>query len=117
MAKSLKEIIKGDFRFSIYEEETQKWLKKIPPLRKRTSENENVAFEDLERFVIKLIQKYGHKFQFISLTILPDEIPWYAASILDGETNERLETVYGITIYEIYAKVALFLYAHTRKEK
>ena len=116
MAKKLAEVIDGDFRYQDYETETQKWLLKIEALRKRTPEGEQVKFEDIENLVIKLQKKYGHTMQWIRLTLIDGEVPWYSVSIIDGYTKEWIKTVYGLTMYELYSKVALFLYAYTRKE-
>ena len=116
MAKKLSEVIGGNFQYDDYEEETQKWLLKIEPLRKRTPEGEKVKLEDIEQLIIKLQKKYGHTMQWISLTMIDKEIPWYSVSIRDGNTKEWAKTLYGLTIYELYCKVALFLFAYTRKE-
>lgn len=116
MAKRLIEVVEGDFRYSDFEEETQKWLLRIEPLRKRTPEGKKVKFEDLEQLIIKLQKKYGHTMQWINLTIINEEIPWYSVSIRDGNTKEWVKTVYGLTMYELYCKVALFLFAYTRNE-
>ena len=116
MAKSIKEVIESDFRFGNNESETQSWLLKIDAIRKRTKENERVKLEDIETLIIKLQKKYGHTMQWIRLTMLDGERPWYSVSIRDGQTKDCVKTIYGMTIYELYAKVALFLYAYTRKE-
>lgn len=117
MAKKLIDVIDGDFRYEDYEEETQKWLLRLEPLRKRTPEGEKVKLEHLEQLIVKLEIKYGHKMQWITLTIIQEEIPWYSVSIRDGNTKEWVKTLYGLTIYELYCKVALFLFAYTRNEE
>lgn len=115
MAKKLLEVISGDFRYQDYEEEAQRWLLKISALSKRTPEGEKVKFEDIEQLIIKLQSKYGNTMQWISLTMLDGEIPWYSVSIKDGQTKAWVKTIYGLTMYELYAKVALFLFAYSRK--
>lgn len=116
MAKKLKEVIDGDFRYDEFESETQKWLLKIDALRKRTPEGQKVKLEDIEQLIIRLQNKYGHKMQWISLTMLEGERPWYSVCIIDAHTKNWVKSLYGMTIYELYAKVALFLFAYTRKE-
>lgn len=116
MAKSIKGIIEGDFRLGNTESEAQSWLLKIDVLKKRTKEGEKVKLEDIETLIIKLQKKYGHTMQWITLTMLDGERPWYSVSIRNGQTKDYVKTLYGITIYELYVKVALFLYAYTRKE-
>lgn len=115
MAK-LIDVIEGDFRYKDSEVEAQKWLLRIEALSKRTPEGEKVKLEDIEQLIIKLQKKYGHTMQWINLTIIDGEIPWYSVSIRDGNTKAWVKTVYGLTIYELYCKVALFLFAYTRKE-
>lgn len=114
MKKKLNEVIEGDFRYSNFKEETQRWLRKIEVLSKRTPPDEDVKLEDIEKLIIKIQKKYGHAMQWISLTIIEGEIPWYSVSIRDGSTNEWVKTVYGLSIYELYCKVVLFMYAYTR---
>lgn len=117
MAKKLKEVIEGDFRYEDYETETQKWLLKIDVLRKRTPEGEKVKFEDIEKLIIMLTKKYSLSMQWISLTIIDKEIPYYSVSILDKETHEWVKSLYGLSMYELYSKVALFMFATTRERK
>lgn len=116
MAKKLIEVVEGDFRYDGYETEAQRWLLKIDALRKRTPEGKKVKFSDIEQLIIKLQKKYGHRMQWISLTMIDNEIPWYSVSIRDGNTNEWVKSIYGLTMYELYCKVALFMFAYTRKE-
>jgi hypothetical protein len=116
MAKKLIEVVEGDYRYQDYETEAQKWLLKIEALKRRTPEGEKVSFEAIEQLIIKLQKKYGHTMQWISLTLIDGELPWYSVSIRDGDTKEWVKTIYGLTMYELYCKVALFLFAYTRKK-
>lgn len=115
MAKKLKDIIDGDFRHADTNNGAQDWLLKIGPLRKRTPNGEKVKLEDIEQLILKISKKYNIKMQWISLAMLEGEIPWYSVSIKDGQTHEWLKTVYGVSIYELYVKVALFMFATTRE--
>lgn len=117
MAMKLKDVVSGDFRYGEAEAEAQRWLLKIKALANRTPDGEKVKFEDIEQLIVKITTKYNISMQFISLTILKDEVPWYSVSIRDGKTYERLCSIYGLTMYELYAKVALFMYATTRERK
>lgn len=116
MKKKLMEVIDGDFRYQNFKEETQRWLRKIEVLDKRTPEGEDVKFEDVEMLIIKLQKKYGHTMQWISLTILDGEIPWYSVSVRDGKTKEWVKSIYGLSMYELLCKVALFMYAYSRRK-
>lgn len=114
MAKKLIEVVEGDFRCGDTADEAQRWLKKIDVLKKRTKDCEKVKLEDIEMLIIKLQKKYGHRMQWITLTMIDGERPWYSVSIRDENTKSYVKTVYGISIYELYVKAALFLYAYTR---
>lgn len=114
MGKKLKEVIDGDFRVQGFEEATQDWLLKIDVLRKRTQSGKKVSLEDIERLIHKLCKKYKKRMQWISITIIDGEIPWYSVSIIDDVSHEWLKTIYGKTLYELMSKVALYLYATTR---
>ena len=116
MAIKLKEVVEGDFRNAETREAAQEWLLRIKPLKNRTPEGEKVKFEDIEQLIISLQKKYGHKMQWINLILIDGERPWYSVSIRDENTMAWVKTIYGLTMYELYAKVALFLYAYTRKE-
>ena len=109
----LSEVINGDFRNTEHEAQAQFWLLKIDVLSKRTPEGEKVKLEDIEKLIIKLQNKYGHKMQWINLVTIDGEKPWYSVSIV-SDKHEWLKTLYGMTIYELYCKVALFLFAYSR---
>lgn len=110
----LIEVVEGDFRYGEAEKEAQRWLKKIDVLNKKTKDGEKVRFEDIETLIMKLQKKYGHRMQWITLTMIDNDRPWYTVSIRDEDTKAYVKTVYGLTMYELYTKVALFLYAYTR---
>ena len=116
MAKKLIEVVNGDFRYSDYEMEAQRWLKKIEVLNKRTPEGEDVKFEDLEKLIIKLQSKYDRHMQWINLVMIDDELPWYSVSIINEQTKEREITIYALTMYELYCKVTLYLFASSRRK-
>lgn len=114
--KKIMEVIGGDFRCEGFKEEAQRWLLKIKALKNRTPEGEEVKLEDIEKLIIKLQKKYDCEMQWISLNIIKDDMPWYSVSIKNKHTNEYEKSIYGLTIYELYCKVALFLYACSRRK-
>ena len=116
MAK-LKEVVEGDFRYNNMEDEAQKWLLKIPALKKRTQEGKRIKFTDLEQFIIQMQKKYPITMQWINLTLIDGEKPWYSVSIKDKKTGKWLKTIYGLTMYELYCKVALYIFACTREKE
>ena len=117
MARKVKEIINGDFRIEGVKEDAQFWLKKIKILDKVTPEGEDVHIDALDKLLVNLIKKYNIKMQWISLTHIDKELPWYSISFKEKNTNEWLGSLYGITIYELYCKAVLFCYAKIKSDK
>lgn len=116
MERTLKQVIEGDFRYEGTSEDAQQYLKKIKYISKHVEDADgDVPLELLEKLFIMLQKKYPITMQWINLTLLDDEKPWYTLSIKHSETHEWLKTVYGMTIYEVFVKIVLFTYAYTRK--
>lgn len=116
----LSQVLNADIRQDGVEEELQKWLLKIPAIRKQTKDGEKVSFELIEKLIIKLCQKYGISMQWITLSMIDPngnkkEVPWYSIPFKTSTDHKWVKTVYGITMYETFCKAALFLYAYTRK--
>ena len=115
----LSQVLNADMRQDGVEEELQRWMLKIPIIRKQTKDGEKVSFEIIEKVVIKLCQKYGIGMQWIMLSMInfkgeKRETPWYSMPFKTKTDHKWVKTIYGLTMYETYCKAALFLYAYTR---
>jgi hypothetical protein len=116
----ISQIINGDFRQKGLEDEMQSWLRKIEILNKKTPAGQKVRLEDIEKLLQMLCKKYEYSMQYIlfnsTIAIERDEMPAYTMSLKDSE-NVHAGTVYGMTIYEVFGKAVLLLYALIKKEK
>lgn len=112
--RKVKEIINGDFRSEGMNDDAQYWLKKIRIIEKVTPEDENVHIDVLDKLLVNLLKKHDITMQWINLTYIDNEIPWYSMSFKDKNTHEWIGTIYGMTVYEIYCKAVLFCYAKVK---
>ena len=102
------------------EETLQEWLRKIKPFAGYT--DEIVPLEKLEKLIWALSDKYDIAAKYMTFAMsnkAEDEPNTYRLSF--AKKNSPVCSwggcVYGITIYEVFAKGALFLYANTRKQE
>lgn len=107
-----QDIINLDFRKNENKEIIQKALVRIKPLAK-FSEQE-VPLEALEKVIRVLTAKYAICPQYI--TFLPSGSTGilYSAGIKRSDTHEWLSTVYGICLYELFAKLVIQMYSYTK---
>lgn len=109
--RKLKEIINGDFRKDGMVEDTQTWLRRIKILDKVTPEGEDVSINSLDKVLTRMLSKNIVVMQWITLTLIDGENPWYSVSFKLKEDHSWLGSIYGITIYEVYCKAVLFCFA------
>ena len=101
----LDKLIQADARIEGFDDDLQEWLRRIPVISKKVPDTDKkVPFELLEQLLIKLEMKYPYRLQWISQSFIEDELPWYNVSIVDCRTHERIQTIYGLTLYELYGK-------------
>lgn len=87
----------------------QKALRKIKPLSK-CGEDADVPFEKIEKVITVLSKNYNMRVR----EFVPDvwsnskETIWKA--IVLSEDNLTMSYIYGISTYEIFAKVAIYMY-------
>lgn len=86
------------------------YLKKIKPLSKYR-DIDDIPFYMIEKVVGKLSKKYNMKVR----SIVPDiysndkEMLWIAY-VMDDRTLKQLEIIYGLSLHEVLAKVAIYMY-------
>lgn len=108
----LKMFLEADFRSEEGRSKIQEILHKIKPLAKYEGD---VPLERIEKVISVLSRKYDVGVKYIHLVAMPDNIDIYQADLYDFGREEELGAVYGCCIYELYAKIAIKLYAKTRK--
>lgn len=110
-----KQIINLDYRKEENQEIIQRVLRKIKPLS-RYSEEYDVPFEAIMKAITVMCKKYCMQVRDITPDFWSnnDHIIWRATLI--NETNYKtIERVYGISLYEVFAKVAIQLYTEVKK--
>lgn len=108
-----QDILELDYRKEENKNIIQKVLRKIKPLSKYSDE-EIIPFEKLEKLILKISQKYEYspEFHISSYTHI-----YYG--FIKNMSNDRIiyEKVYGICIYELYAKMAIKMYSDIKQNK
>ena len=89
----------------------QKALRKIKPL----SKYEEVSFEQLEKFVMKVVYKYDIILQYISISMMDKRLLFSIS--MKNKKGDWLGTVYGISMYEVFGKLSIKLYSMIRNER
>lgn len=107
-----QDILELDYRKKENKIIIQKVLKKIKPLSKYS--DETIPFEKLEKLILKISEKYEYspEFHISSYTHI-----YYG--FIKNTSNDGIiyEKVYGICIYELYAKMAIKMYSDIKQNK
>lgn len=115
-----EQILNLDYRKEESQEIIQKVLRKIKPLSKYSEENEQVPVELLEKTISVLVNKYTITPQWVLMhfTGLQKGVPaMYSCSVKTSDTHEWLGTVYGSSLYELFAKLTIKMYSEVRSGK
>ena len=109
------QIINLDCREKKNQEIIQKVLKKIKPLLKYSDENE-VPFGALEKVIMAMCKKYCVCIKEIVPDVWSnDKHIIYRATLINDTNFKIIGKVYGISIYEVFAKIAIKLYSEVKK--
>lgn len=93
----------------------QKVLRQIKPLSKYSDE-EDIPFNAIEKAITVMCKKYTMKVnQLVPDMWANDEHTIWRAWLINDTNLKTIEMVYGITLYEVFAKVAIRLYAEVKK--
>lgn len=95
----------------------QKVLRQIKPLSKFSEEEEDIPLELLEKTISVLANKYVIMPQWVSMThkgLRKGTIATYSCGITRSDTYEWLGTVYGSSLYELFAKLTIKMYSEVR---
>lgn len=109
------QVINLDYRESKNKEIIQKVLRQIKPLS-RYSDEEEIPFSALEKAITVMCKKYCMRIREFSPDVWSNKSNTIWRAVLIDETDlKTIEIVYGITLYEVFAKAAIRLYAEVRK--
>ena len=119
---NVKQVINLDYRNPKNKEIIKKVLSEIKPLS-RFSDEEEVPMWAIEKAIAVMCKKYNMRFSNITSDIFGNDtyIIW-KGDIITEHNYKTVGTVYGISMYELFAKAAIVLHdevkkgAKTRKE-
>lgn len=110
-----KEVMDLDCREEENKEIIQKVLRQIKPLS-RYSDEEEIPFEAIEKAIVVMSKKYNMRVREFMPDVWSNEEHTIWRAILINETNlKTIDMVFGITLYEVFAKTAIRLYAEVKK--
>ena len=107
-----EDILNLDYRKEENQEAIQRVLRKIKPLSK-FSDDENIPFEKLEKLIGLYQNKYAIKIQYIIPNYEGSII--YSASLLRSDNFKWIGNIYGMCMYELFAKIAIKMYTEIKK--
>lgn len=107
-----EDILNLDYRKEENQEAIQRVLRKIKPLSK-FSDDEIIPFEKLEKLIGLYQNKYAIKIQYIMPNYEGSII--YSASLLRSDNFKWIGNVYGMCMYELFAKIAIKMYTEIKK--
>lgn len=109
------QVIQLDCREQENRETIQRVLRQIKPLSK-CSEEFDVPFEKVEKAIVVMSKKYNIRVRdFVPDVWSNKDNTIWRATIIDDTTLQTISLVYGLTLYEVFAKVAIVMYAQVRK--
>ncbi len=76
---------------------------------KAFSEKEDIFVDDLERFIVKAADRYHIDIQYIFHTNNEEGV-FYTTSVMDTKKHDRICTVYGLNLNELFSKAAVIIY-------
>lgn len=110
------DIIELDYREKENKQIIQKALLSVKPLSKFSDEKQ-VPLESLEKLLHMICSKYKVRLRYISQDpIASDDGDIWRCEVI-YENNLHHENIYGICIYEIFAKLVIFLWSEKKKNK
>lgn len=106
-----EDILNLSFKDESSKEKVKQELKKI----KAFSKYEDISLEQLEKFVTKIVCKYDVILQYIMISKVDNRLLYSLST--RNKKGKWLGTVYGISLYEIYAKLSIKLYSMVKNEE
>lgn len=109
-----KQLISLDFRQEENRQIIQTALRKIKPLSK--FDEEEIPISAIERAITVMCKKYPVSI----MNLVPDNVAndrhtVWRATIIDDKTFRPIEKVYGICLYELFAKLAIRIYVEVKR--
>ena len=110
-----KEVMNLDYRKEENKEIIQKVLRQIKPLS-RYSDECDIPFEAIEKAIYVMCKKYLIRVHsFVPDVWSNDDHLIWRVWIVNDRNLKTVDNVFGITLYEAFAKTAIRLYAEVKK--
>ena len=110
-----KQIINLDCRKEENQEIIQKVLRQIKPLSRYSDECE-IPFSAIEKAITVMCKKYMMRIREFTPDVWSnDDHTIWRACIIDETNLKTIDMVFGITLYEVFAKCAIRLYAEVKR--
>lgn len=108
---TINQVLDLDCREEESKEVIQKYLKKIKPLSKY-GDDEDVPYNKVEKVITILSKKYDMRVREIVPDVWSGEdgIIIWRVTLIDNKTLYTLGIIYGLSLYEVLAKLAIFMY-------
>lgn len=108
-----EDILNLDYRKEESQEIIQKVLRKIKPLSKY-SEEEQLPLEAIEKLIRVLCQKYEITPQWMTMSFYEPVLGIFSIGVKTTTDHKWLGTVYGMCLYEVFAKLAIKMYSEIK---
>ena len=110
-----KEIINLDYREKRNQEIIQRVLRQIKPLSRYSDECE-IPFSALEKAITVMCKKYCMRIRDFAPDVWSNnDCTIWSATLINEITLKTIDMVYGVSLYEVFAKCAIRLYTEVRK--
>ena len=111
------DILELDYRLKENKQLIQKALLKIKPLSKFSGE-EQVPQDALEKLLHMICSKYKvWVSKIIQDPVSSEDGDIWRCEIVDENNLRTIKSIYGICIYELIAKIVIFLWSENKNEK
>lgn len=110
-----EDILNLDYREQESKEIIQKVLKKIKPLSKYSDEYTEIPLEAIEKLIRVLFQKYEITPQWMTMSLHETAVNVYSIGVKTTTEHKWLGTVYGMCLYEVFAKLAIKMYSEVKQ--
>lgn len=112
---TMNQLLNLDCREEGSEEILQKYLKKIKPLVKYKGV-EDVPFYKIEKVITVLSKKYNIRVrEFVPDVWANDGETIWRAILIDDRNLNQAGIIYGLSLYEVFAKTAIYMYSVKEK--
>lgn len=109
----MSQVIGLDMRIEGNEEKLREALTKLPFFGE-----DSVTLEDIEKAIKKMQKKYPIKLAYISISEgddVDEEPPYYYSCMIKRtDDHKHVKTVWGVTLFEALAKVAILMYGYIK---